>query len=257
MIKPAPRQPMRQSGRLGIIGPIARAKSGSGADMAGSRSGGREHAPLAGQREADVFLAHRARFDLSVEPRLKVLNTVLNVLLRRAGPGRDEYRVARLKPVLAQLVGAVDQVSWFARSSGDLGEALAVRAVLASKNEYNVGLGDELLHRVLTVLGRVADVVLVRPDDLRVLPHERVDHYLRLVHAERRLCQEGEFRIDRQAECVDIVRVLHQHDAGRGFAHRPDYLVVPLVADEDDRVALARELQRLHVNFRYQRTGGV
>ena len=43
----------------------------------------------------------------------------------------------------------------------------------------------------------------------------------------------------------------------RRLAHGAEHLVVALVADEDDRVALAGEANRFEVDLGHQRAGGV
>jgi hypothetical protein len=58
-------------------------------------------------------------------------------------------------------------------------------------------------------------------------------------------------------EAVHVLLGLHQHEVVRGLAHRALDLLVALVADEHDRVALRGELLRLHVHLRDERAGGV
>ena len=86
---------------------------------------------------------------------------------------------------------------------------------------------------------------------------ERRDDDLSVVHAQGRLRQVGDLGVRRQLQVGHFVRVLYQDHVVRRLAHRADHFVVALVADQEDRVPLAREADRLQVDLRHQRTGGV
>ena len=92
---------------------------------------------------------------------------------------------------------------------------------------------------------------------MRVAGLQRGDDPRRLVHAQGGLGQEGELRVGREGQGVDVGHVLDQDHAGRGLAHGADDLVVPLVADQDDGVPVAGEAHRLGVDLGHQRAGGV
>ena len=64
------------------------------------------------------------------------------------------------EPLVPDLRDAVDQVSRPAQPVGDLRQPPAVRAVLAAEHQHQVRLRGQLAHRLLPVLGRVADVIL-------------------------------------------------------------------------------------------------
>ena len=140
----------------------------------------------------NVFFTDRFFLERRAKVALEVFDAFVNHVLRGACAGRDENGLDAREPLILDLGNAVDQVRRDTQPVGDLGEPSAVRAVLTAENQHHVRLGDELLHCVLAVLRRVADVVLVRPDHLRVLPLQCVDDGLRLVYAERRLRQEGQ-----------------------------------------------------------------
>ena len=85
----------------------------------------------------------------------------------------------------------------------------------------------------------------------------RVDDLRRLVDRERRLGDEGDLLGIVDLELVDLVGGLDEDDAVRRLAGRPLDLLVALVADQDDRVALVGELARLDVDLGDQRAGRV
>ena len=59
------------------------------------------------------------------------------------------------------------------------------------------------------------------------------------------------------ARGVHVLLGLDEHEVVRRLAHRALDLLVALVADQDDRVALRGELLRLHVHLGHERAGGV
>ena len=64
-------------------------------------------------------------------------------------------------------------------------------------------------------------------------------------------------RIGVQIEPVHVVRILDQSHGGRGLPNRAHHLVVALVPDEHDRVALPGVANGLAVDLGDQGTGGV
>ncbi len=80
---------------------------------------------------------------------------------------------------------------------------------------------------------------------------------LGFVHRQRRLGHVGDVLGVLDLELVHVLLVLHQHDLLRGLPHRAFDLLVAVVADEHDRVAVVGEAHRLAVDLRDQRAGGV
>ena len=103
----------------------------------------------------------------------------------------------------------------------------------------------------------VTDVVGARTDDLRELRLQRDDDLARLVDRKRGLRDEGELVGVGDLERRDVVDGLDEdHRVGR-LAHRAFDLFVAGVADQDDLVAVGRELLGLDVDLGDQRAGGV
>ena len=78
-----------------------------------------------------------------------------------------------------------------------------------------------------------------------------------VVHAQRRLRQVSHLGVGRQVQPVHVRDVLHQPNVAGRLAHGAEHLIVPLVADEQDGVALARKADGLEVDLGDERTGGV
>ncbi len=114
-----------------------------------------------------------------------------------------------------------------------------------------------LLDGRLAVRRGVADVVGAGTDDAREALAQAVDDRARLVDRQRRLRDVGELLGIGDLERVDVGLGLHEHDVLGGLAHRALDLLVAVVADEDDGVALGGELERLAVDLGHQRAGGV
>ena len=83
------------------------------------------------------------------------------------------------------------------------------------------------------------------------------DQVARFVQAEGGLGEVSHARRVRKLQPVDILQGFHQVAAVRHFAQRADHLIVVLVPDEHDAVAVAREPHRLQVHLGDQRAGGV
>ena len=95
-------------------------------------------------------------------------------------------------------------------------------------------------------------------DDVGEALAQPSDDLARLVNRERGLGDEGDVgRGPGASSAVDVVDGLDQDDVLRGLARRALDLLVALVADEDDRVALLGELAGLDVDLGDQRAGGV
>ena len=151
----------------------------------------------------------------------------------------------------------VDEMGRSVVGAGDVDEPLRVRRVRRADDEQEVDLAHELLHRPLPVRGRVTDVLARRTLDVREAASEHRDDHVRLVDRERRLCDVCKRPALRERDALRVLHGLDEDDRLRRLAERPLDLLVTLVPDQDDRVALRSEPLGLHVDLRHQRAGGV
>ncbi len=118
-------------------------------------------------------------------------------------------------------------------------------------------LASHLLDGRLAVGGRVADVVGAGTDDAREALAQAREDRARFVDRERRLGDVGDALGVGDLELLDVVLALDEHDLVGGLAHRAFDLLVPVVADEHDRVALLGEAHGLAMDLGHERAGGV
>ncbi len=145
--------------------------------------------------------------------------------------------------------------------SRDLAQAVGIRARLRADDDDHVALRDELLDRVLAVLGRVADVFLARCRERREALAQRRHHLRRVVDRERRLRHDREAR---RIAHLELRRIRHRLDevdvaamARIEAPHRALDLRVAGMADQDHVEAFARVLAHFHVDLGDERTGRV
>jgi len=151
----------------------------------------------------------------------------------------------------------LDQMGRHARGPCDLDEPVRVRAVHGADHEQEVDLREHRLDRVLAVRRRVADVLFPGAGEAGKPPAQDRDDLCGVVDRERGLRQVGEpLRLGRP-DVLGLRRRLHEQDRGRGLAERPLDLVVPGMADQEDRVAERGEEPRLRVHLRHERAGRV
>src|SRR6266571_2360060 len=118
-------------GRPWSAGPILRAVAIGGplSEIRRSSSARAHHAQLARQRKTDMLFTHGPRLYRRAVLLLQVGDALFHHVLRRAGPGRDEYRLFAVEPLRSDLAHAVDQVGPLAATMGDFLQPLAVGAV--------------------------------------------------------------------------------------------------------------------------------
>ena len=162
-----------------------------------------------------------------------------------------------MQPLLADLAHVVDQVRLGAALARHLDEPYGVGGVARADHQQQIAARRHLLDGGLAVGGGVADVVGARSHDGgEALAQPREDR-ARFVHCERGLRDVGDALRVLDLEAVDVLGALHEHDPLGRLAHRAFDLLVTVVADEHDRVALLREAHRLAVHLRDQRAGRV
>ncbi len=84
-----------------------------------------------------------------------------------AGAGGNEYNFCIIEPSRLEIGGAIDQVGWYAAFAGQLGQTLAVGAVLAAKHDGQIGLSRQDRNGFLAILSGVADIVFGWRRDVR------------------------------------------------------------------------------------------
>src|SRR5690606_9871071 len=87
------------------------------------------------------------------------VDALLHDLLGGTGAGGDQDGVHPVEPFRADLGGAVDEEGRATQRCGDLGQAAAVRAILAAHDQHQVGPRGQVPDGILAVLGGVADVI--------------------------------------------------------------------------------------------------
>ena len=127
--------------------------------------GREELAERPGQGEVDALLADPLLDDRGAELDLEIADALLDHVLGGAGAGGDQDGLGPVEPAGPEVGDAIDQVGVRAERPGDLGEPLAVGAVLAAQDQHHVGPPGQLADRLLAVLGGVADVILGRVGD--------------------------------------------------------------------------------------------
>jgi hypothetical protein len=86
---------------------------------------------------------------------------------------------------------------------------------------------------------------------------ERIHDLRGLVDRERRLGEIGDAARVRDLDALGPANALDQHDRLGSLAGRALDLLVPVVADEEDRVSVLREAPRFRVHLAHERAGGV
>src|SRR5690349_10840050 len=95
---------------------------------------------LPGQREMDVFEAEGPAFDLGCVAGFQISDAFFDDRFGRAGAGGNDDRFDILEPMVFDILGAVDELSGYARFLGDFFESLAVGTVLTAEDEDQIGL---------------------------------------------------------------------------------------------------------------------
>src|ERR687891_678815 len=229
-------------------------RSGLGADPGPLEIG---VADAAGESEGHVLLDHPDLLDLRGPAVAEPGQDPVDQPPRRRGPAGDPDVLRAVQPGLVDLGLVVDQVGGRAHGSGHLDEPVRVRGVVGPDHEQHVRPSGHLLDRVLPVLGGVADVVPGRRLDPREPLPQHLDDAVRFVDRERGL---GEVRDPCGVGDLDragLVDVPHQADVLGGLAAGPDDLLVPLVADQEDRRLFLGEPTGFQVDLGHQGARGI
>ncbi len=141
--------------------------------------------------------------------------------------------------------------------AGDLDQPVRIRRVGRPDDQNQIAFPGELLDRDLAVGRGVTDVLALGGDDSGEAFPQPGDDLGGLVDREGRLGDQRDVVGIFDHEIVDLFNGLDQDDAVRSLAHSAFDLLVTLVADHDDRIAVGGELAGLDVDLGHQRTGRV
>ena len=146
-------------------------------------------AQLHGRREHDVLLRHLHVLDRLGAARAQERDHPLDQVLRRGGAGREADRPASRSHVGSISPSSSIRCAGDARRPRHLDQPVGVRRVGRADHQHDVGARGDGLHRLLAVLGRVADVVGRRALQRGEPPAQDVDDHRGVVHRQRRLAE--------------------------------------------------------------------
>ena len=112
-------------------------------------------------------------------------------------------------------------------------QAIRVRAVRRSNDEDDIDQLRQRLHRVLSILGGVANIFLMRAFDIGKPQMQSIDDIPTFIHAQRGLGHIGQVL---RLFNMQLFHILHGRDQVEfvgNLAQGPDHLRVPGVADEN------------------------
>ena len=141
-----------------------------------------------------------------------------------------------------------------AAARGHFLQAVRIRTVRGADDEHQVNVARDLLHRLLSIVCRVADILEFRSPQAGIALSERGNEVARIVDAERRLRDVRDGRTGRHRQPLDVEHVRHHVNGLRHLADSADDFVVAGMANEHYRQALAHEALHLQVHLGNQRT---
>src|SRR5947209_11147864 len=106
-----------------------------------------------------------------------------------------------------------------------------------------------MFHRHLAVLGGIADILGMRPLNVRELAAQRFNNISCLVQTKRRLREISDSIRIRHRQRFDLSRRTYNLGHGRRLTERADYFIVIAVADEDKRITFLGKLHRLNMDL--------
>src|SRR6185312_13264369 len=209
------------------------------------------------KRETDVLLDHLDFLEFAVSFLLKSGNDAGDQMLRRGRAGCDPDVGDSVEPLRLNVAPVVDKISLYAIVLADFNEPLGIRAVGRADDEDHLAKFRYAFDGHLAIFGGVADVLRFGSANHRESFFKTRHDVFGFIEAERRLRQICYVRGVWNVQRIHVFDRLHQHHLRGRFAERADDFVMVLVADQDDRVAFARELDGFEMHLRDQRTGRV
>jgi len=201
------------------------------------------------------------RFELIHDPDAEALagerDDLLHQDLRGRGASRQAEHPHAAQPLGADVLRALDQLRRDAVGAGDLAHAQGIGAVGRAEHEQHVHVRRHRLDGVLPVLRGVADVLLRGRFQVGEAALQDGQDVARVVDRKGRLRQVRDAVRIGNGDLLGVFARLDEADGLGRLAERADGLVVVVVADEDDRVALAGVVDRFQVHLRHERAGRV
>src|SRR5205814_4581017 len=124
--------------------------------------------------------------------------------LRNAGARRESAGRDAAEPTRVNFFRPLHAARGCATTLRGLDQTRRIRAVAAADDEYEVGVANHVAHRILAILGRVADVILWRRLDRRETRAKAGHDRASLGHAEGCLRDERDRRAELGVDRVDV-----------------------------------------------------
>src|SRR5579885_2044742 len=207
--------------------------------------------------ESDVFFLDFHLFQLAEAALLERPDQFLNQILRRGSSRGDRDRPHPVQPLRPDLAQIIDQIGGYAGFLANLHQPPRIGAVLGADHQQHLAQRNHRLYRKLAVLGGLRNIKKKKSLDLRKSLPEPVDDVFGFIQTERRLRDKRNTRGIADLQAIDVLHGRYQYGRLRRLAQRADDLVVVLMPDQNDRVALFGEFDRLQMNLGDQRAGGV
>ena len=128
----------------------------------------------------DVLLHQAHLFHLSALA-LEELDRFLNQLIGNRSALSDSDAGNSVQPFWIDAAVVIDQMSRLSQRTRDLYQLIGILAVLRADHQYQLDLLRQLLHRVLAVLRRVADVLFRRRNHSWKTPLQHIDNLSRVI----------------------------------------------------------------------------
>jgi len=158
-----------------------------------------------------MLLAAGESRDFDLAQLAQRVDDVLDQDLRRGRAGGDPDRFRVLDPFRRKLAAVGNEIARNAGLGADLAQPIGIGTILGADDENHIDVMTEFPHRRLPVLGGVADVSDLRPDDVVIAPFERGNDAASVVDAQRGLRDIGDRRIGGNIQGFDVLFTLHQH----------------------------------------------
>ncbi len=211
------------------------------------------------EHEVHALVDDRQRFDgaAGAAEGAKTIHHLGDQEFRGGGAGAYAHAFKAFGPFGVDIRGLGDEEASDAKLCGDLDKPIAVRRGGSADDQDELGASGEFLDGVLTVLGRVADIIPARQFDPGEARLQGIHDLPGVVNGKRRLGHAAKaFRVADLEGC-DILGLFHQVHCTWSLAHGALDFDVAGVADHDHLEILPAHAMNLPVNLGDQGAGGV